>query len=150
GSAGGQSAEQAAAGEQTQTEPQPAGYPIPRLGEILAQVTDDRAGRAQHRQDVDEAEQLDLDCLVAHAPAHQAVVPPARREQNRPIASQPAEDLAAVVLRQSLQLGGGRHDEFRASDPFDALARGTEYGVLSSQYPLRARVACGCPVPQDP
>src|SRR5262249_35902047 len=56
------------------------------------------------RQRVDEAEELQLDRLVAHGPFHEAVVPPGRAEQDRPAAVEPGEDLLPVRPRQALDL----------------------------------------------
>ena len=63
------------------------------------------AGERKQRQHVDEAEELDLDRLVAHGPFHEPFVPPGRAERHGPAAVQPGEDFPAVGVRQGFQVG---------------------------------------------
>ena len=87
-----------------------AGSVFAGLAEVLAQVAGDVGRRTQQRQDIDEAEQLHLDRLVAHRPFHEAFVPPGGRERKRPVAVQPGEDFAAVIVRQRFHIHRDRHE----------------------------------------
>ena len=64
-----------------------------RLREIVLEVIEDRLGRLEHREAVDEAEQLDLEMLVLHGPLHQGIVVELRGQQPRLVRPRPLEHL---------------------------------------------------------
>src|SRR5947209_6803779 len=58
-------------------------------------------GTVEQRQGIDEAKKLDLDRLVTHGPVHEALVPPRRRQEGRPMTIHTCEQLFAVDSSQS-------------------------------------------------
>ncbi len=102
----------------------------PCLAEVFAQMAGDVGRRAQQRQHVDEAKQLDLDRLVAHAPFHEAVVPPRRAERQRRGAVEPGEDLAAVADGQRFESAASDSTSLAAIvGGFDQLAYAAASGL---------------------
>ena len=66
-----------------------------RLAEVLRQVLMDLFGRAEHREDVDKAEQLHLEGRVLHRPVHELIRPEAGGEQPRAMLAGGMQKLAA-------------------------------------------------------
>src|SRR5712692_6724195 len=60
--------------------------------------------RVQQRQHVDEAEELNLDSLIAHGPGQEPLVPPARAEGQHASVADAGKDLTPVVVRQGFQI----------------------------------------------
>jgi len=78
-----------------------------RLPEVLAQVARHLTARPERGEDVDEAEELDLEALVGHRPVHHLVLPAGAGERRRFGTLDQAEDPPGGCLDVALERGGG-------------------------------------------
>ena len=59
----------------------------------------DFAVGAEHREDIDEAEEFDLEPFILHGPGHESIIPPAPLPRPVPFLPELSEKLAADLLR---------------------------------------------------
>ena len=96
----------------------PQGRPrklIAGFGEVFAQVPDDAGGSLQLRENVHEAEHLELDRFVGHAQAHQPIVPPRGTERHRTGKTDTGKDLFADSARERFDVMAHKKVSFRAA-----------------------------------
>ncbi len=119
-----------------QAEPRRRRQPVANIFQIFLQMPGDRLRRGEHRQHVDEAEQLHFDRFVVHGPRHDPIVPPAAIERVGAAAIQMIEQIAPDFLRAALdglqiggrkiaiglRLGSGCHCGLRGEFEFEAAS----------------------------
>ena len=81
-----------------------AGHGDAGLAEVIGEVIEDILGRAEHREAVDEAEELDLEDGVLHGPLHQRIVVELRGEEAALVATCAGEEVGADLEDARLEL----------------------------------------------
>ena len=79
-----------------------------RLREVVLEMVVDLLGGLEHRERVDEPEELDLEGLVLHGPVHQRVGPVRAAQETRTVPCGAVEQLAAEFEDRLLVDGGAR------------------------------------------